>query len=75
MLYEVITQVISDMATQIATAAEEQHQVTDEVTRNIHAIKELADQLIGHAGQGEALSQAQLQQAESLNGQVGRFRL
>ncbi|WP_409421993.1 methyl-accepting chemotaxis protein [Pseudaeromonas sp. ZJS20] len=68
-------EVISDMATQIATAAEEQHQVTDEVTRNIHAIKELADQLIRHAGQGETLSQAQLQQAESLNGQVGRFRL
>ena len=68
-------EVISDMATQIATAAEEQHQVTDEVTRNIHAIKALADELIHHAGEGESLSQDQLQQVESLNGQVGRFRL
>ncbi|GAA4501018.1 methyl-accepting chemotaxis protein [Pseudaeromonas paramecii] len=67
--------VITDMATQIATAAEEQHKVTDEVTRNIHAIKALADELIGQSDEGQALSQAQLQQAEALNGQVSRFRL
>ncbi|MEF1291197.1 methyl-accepting chemotaxis protein, partial [Vibrio sp. M260118] len=37
---------ISDMATQIATAAEEQTHVTSEITQNITSIKDVADQLV-----------------------------
>ena len=36
---------ISDMATQIATAAEEQTHVTDEITQNTTSIKDVTDQL------------------------------
>ena len=68
-------QVISDMSTQIATAAEEQHKVTDEITRNIHEIKDLADTLTQDASDSAALARSQQEQAHTLNQQVAKFRL
>ncbi|MGO1297752.1 MAG: methyl-accepting chemotaxis protein [Vibrio sp.] len=53
---------ISDMATQIATAAQEQTHVTDEITSNITSIKDVTDQLVDGA-------QYALVQATDLNGQ------
>jgi methyl-accepting chemotaxis protein len=40
---------ISDMSTQIATAAEEQTKVTEEITANVTAIKEVGDELAAGA--------------------------
>ena len=68
-------QVISDMSTQIASAAEEQHKVTDEITRNIHEIKDLADTLTQDASDSAALARSQQEQANTLNQQVAKFRL
>ncbi len=68
-------EVISDMSTQIATAAEEQHKVTDEITRNVHEIKDLADQLTQDAEESAAQAREQQQLASSLNNQVSLFRL
>ncbi|MBP8173978.1 MAG: chemotaxis protein, partial [Aeromonadaceae bacterium] len=66
---------ISDMSTQIATAAEEQSKVTDEITRNIHEIKDLADTLTQDASDSAALARSQQEQANTLNQQVAKFRL
>lgn len=66
---------ISDMATQIATAAEEQTHVTSEITQNVTAIKDVTDQLV--AGAEESMSQSsELKcQAEDLNSKVTTFKL
>ena len=68
-------QVISDMSTQIATAAEEQNKVTDEITRNIHEIKALANQLTTDADMSAQQAQQQEILANNLNQQVARFKL
>ena len=66
--------VIRDMNTQIATAAEEQHQVAEDINRNIgdihgdaQRVAELADATRGEATHLGALS-------EELNGLVHRFK-
>ena len=66
--------VIRDMSTQIATAAEEQHQVAEDINRNIgdihgdaQRVSELADATRGEATHLTALS-------EELNRLVGRFK-
>ncbi len=63
---EEITQavsLISDMAGQIATAAEEQTQVTGEITQNTTAIKDVSDEIT-------AAAMRDLEQAESLKGRA-----
>ncbi|MBW3762913.1 methyl-accepting chemotaxis protein [Aeromonas jandaei] len=63
---EEITQavsLISDMAGQIATAAEEQTQVTGEITQNTTAIKDVSDEIT-------AAAMRDLDQAESLKGRA-----
>jgi methyl-accepting chemotaxis protein len=66
---------ISDMSTQIATAAEEQTKVTEEITANVTAIKEVGDELANGAdGRKQAAQNLQLQ-ANSLNEKVARFIL
>lgn len=66
---------ISDMATQIATAAEEQTHVTSEITQNITAIKDVTDQLV--EGADDSLNQSNVlkQQAAELSAKVATFKL
>jgi len=66
---------ISDMATQIAAAAEEQTSVTGEISRNTenirHVSQELAQQASAEAAQATELKAL----TERLEQEVGRFRL
>lgn len=64
---------ISDMATQIATAAEEQTQVTGEISQNVISIKDVTDTLVAGAGQSLTKSQQLNEQASDLNGRVATF--
>ena len=64
---------ISDMATQIATAAEEQTHVTDEITQNTTTIKDVSDQLTEDAHQARLQAEGLSQQAADLNEKVSTF--
>ncbi|WP_045421542.1 methyl-accepting chemotaxis protein [Vibrio jasicida] len=66
---------ISDMATQIATAAEEQTHVTNEITQNVTSIKDVTDQLVVGAEESMTQSSELKSQAEDLNSQVATFKL
>lgn len=75
---EEITQavnVISDMAGQIATAAEEQTQVTGEITQNTVAIKDVTDEITASAMADLAQAKALKARANDLNAQVATFIL
>lgn len=75
---EEITQavnVISDMAGQIATAAEEQTQVTGEITQNTVAIKDVTDEITEAAKSDLTQAQALKARANDLNAQVATFIL
>ncbi|MBQ4683025.1 methyl-accepting chemotaxis protein [Aeromonas dhakensis] len=66
---------ISDMATQIAAAAEEQTSVTSEISRNTENIRHVSQELAEQANQ-EAAQAAELKGlTERLEQEVGRFRL
>ena len=64
---------ITDMATQIATATEEQTAVADEISRNISTIADLADQTAEQAQRSAALSEALTCTAGSQYSLVERF--
>lgn len=66
---------ISDMANQIATAAEEQSHVTGEITTNVTAIKDVADEVASGAIQAEDDAHQLQRQADDLNGKVAHFIL
>lgn len=66
---------ISDMANQIATAAEEQSHVTSEITQNITAIKDVADQLADDAIQGKQDAMSLQTHAADLSNKVTHFIL
>ncbi|MGL6529649.1 methyl-accepting chemotaxis protein [Aeromonas hydrophila] len=66
---------ISDMATQIAAAAEEQTSVTSEISRNTENIRHVSQELAEQANQ-EAAQAAELKGlTERLEREIGRFRL
>ncbi|WP_421177661.1 methyl-accepting chemotaxis protein [Aeromonas jandaei] len=66
---------ISDMATQIAAAAEEQTSVTREISRNTENIRHVSQELAEQANQ-EAAQAAELKAlTERLEQEIGRFRL
>ncbi|WP_421169605.1 methyl-accepting chemotaxis protein [Aeromonas dhakensis] len=66
---------ISDMATQIAAAAEEQTSVTSEISRNTENIRHVSQKLAEQANQ-EAAQAAELKGlTERLEQEIGRFRL
>ncbi|CAH0525697.1 methyl-accepting chemotaxis protein [Vibrio hippocampi] len=66
---------ISDMATQIATAAEEQTHVTSQVTENITLIKDVADQLVLHSQDSSSSSSKVKLELEELSQKVSTFKV
>ena len=75
---EEITQavsLISDMAGQIATAAEEQTQVTGEITQNTTAIKDVSDEITAAAMRDLDQAHSLKGRATDLNQQVSTFIL
>jgi len=66
---------ISDMNTQIASAAEEQSAVAEEIDRNITNISQLGDQTAEGARQTEESSQEMAQLAVQLQTLVGQFKV
>ncbi|MDQ1886575.1 methyl-accepting chemotaxis protein [Aeromonas salmonicida] len=66
---------IFNMATQIASAAEEQRAVTDEVSRNIQAVKDVSDVLAEQAQQSNLLTNQLQSITGELNNQVGMFHI
>ena len=67
--------VIAEMSLQIATAAEEQTSVTEEITRNVITIKALGDTLASGAKDSERQSRSLQHHATDLNRDVARFVL
>lgn len=67
--------VISSMASQIATAAEEQSQVVKEVLHNITSIKRVADNSAEEAHQGEARAKVLQDHSTALADKVSTFKL
>ena len=66
---------ISDMATQISSAAEEQRAVTDEVGRNIQATKDVTDELSYAATNANQLAIQLKDIARRINEQVNNFHV
>ncbi|MCL1074621.1 methyl-accepting chemotaxis protein [Shewanella dokdonensis] len=66
---------ISEMASQIATAAEEQTSVTSEINRNTEAIREVSENLSASSVTAADKAQMLAELAQSLQQEVGRFRL
>jgi len=66
---------ISSMASQIATAAEEQSQVVNEVLYNMTAIKGVADSSAEEAHQGEIRAKVLQDHSRALNDKVSTFKL
>ncbi|WP_457933589.1 methyl-accepting chemotaxis protein [Pseudomonas sp. SA195] len=66
---------INGMNTQIATAAEEQSAVAEEINRNITTIRSIADTTLADATQTAEISDELVRLAAELNRLVGQFRL
>jgi methyl-accepting chemotaxis protein len=66
---------INDMNTQIATAAEEQTAVAEEINRNISTITQVADQTAEGARHSAQISEELVQLAADLETLVSRFRI
>lgn len=63
------------MATQIATAAEEQTHVTGEITQNVTSIKDVTDQLVIDSEDSLTQSHDLKEQAIELSEKVATFKL
>ena len=66
---------ITDMNTQIASAAEEQSAVTEEINRNIVTINEMAEHTASGADQAAASGEHMKKLASDLRGLVSQFRV
>lgn len=66
---------ISNMATQIATAAEEQTAVTHEISQNSEAIRQVAVELAEESQTGVEQSKRLSQLAKQVNNEVGEFQI
>lgn len=64
---------INDMTTQIATAAEEQTLVTEEIMRNSTAIQDIAEEITTDANKSQEQSESLNLQASQLNEKVAIF--
>jgi len=67
--------IIKDMSTQIASAAEQQNAVTHELHRNISTIAEAAEQNANGARENQTASRELARQAEQLKALASQFRL
>lgn len=67
-------QIINDMNTQIASAAEQQAAVSDEITRNVVNINDLSSQTREGSEHTTQASHDLARLAETLNHQVGQFK-
>ncbi|SEO46689.1 methyl-accepting chemotaxis protein [Aquisalimonas asiatica] len=68
-------QVINDMNAQIASAAEEQTAVSNDISRNIESIRSVSDESAQGAGQTAQASEELARLSERLNRLVGQFRI
>ena len=66
---------ISDMATHIASAAEEQRAVSEDISRNTQAIKEVSDHLAEQTAEVSLSSREMNDSAETMRQDVSRFRV
>ncbi len=73
-LTEYVSQ-INDMNTQIATAAEEQSSVAEEINRNVTNVSQLSEQNATASNQTTASSEELARMAQHLQLLIGRFRL
>lgn len=67
--------VISDMNLQIASAAEEQSAVAEEINRNVAGIRDVTESLSGQAEESARVSQSLNQLANHQQGLMGYFRV
>ncbi len=68
-------QTINDLNFQIASAAEEQSAVTEEMNRNVQKISSISEQSAEGAGQTRIASEELARLAESLQAKINQFRL
>jgi methyl-accepting chemotaxis protein len=68
-------QTINDLNFQIASAAEEQSAVTEEMNRNVQKISSISDQSAEGAGQTRIASEELARLAEGLQAKINQFRL
>ena len=66
---------MTDMNAQIATAAEEQSSVADEINENFHSITQATEQSAAGSEQVSSSSRELNELAKRLSGQVRRFRV
>lgn len=66
---------ITDMATQTASAAEEQHLVTEEIIRNTEALEQVANQIAQDTESGHQQAETLQKLAEKLNVEVKQFKV
>ncbi|MNF63926.1 Methyl-accepting chemotaxis protein CtpH [compost metagenome] len=66
--------VITDMNLQIASAAEEQSAVAEEINRNVAAIRDVTESLSGQAEESAQVSQALNRLANHQQGLMDQFR-
>ncbi len=66
---------INDLNVQIASAAEEQSSVAEEINRNINNVSDIAQQTSTASGQSAATSEELARLASDLQQLIGRFRV
>jgi len=66
---------INDLSTQIATAAEQQSAVSEEINRNIVAVKHIVEELVAEGAQSERSTAALAASNDKLIAVVRRFKL
>jgi methyl-accepting chemotaxis protein len=66
---------INDLSTQIATAAEEQSAVSEEINRNMVAVRQIVDELVAGGAQSEKSTSALAASNDSLIAVVRRFKV
>ena len=66
---------ISEMSTQIASAAEEQRSVTEEVSRNLEKVMEMSEVMVSDAQETTSVAEALGDISNNLKEQVGQFKI